>query len=87
MKVDIKSNESGPRVAQKNIVWIDFNDKAIEKLFIKSGNRVTVKFKNIKVSYLTGLIIRYSPLTQKKRFYSKIKYKRKTQWKRRFKVG
>ena len=80
MKVDIESNESGPRVAQKNVLWIDFNDKAIEKLFIKSGNRVTVKFKNIKVSYLTGLIIRYSPLTQKKRFYSKIKYKRKTQW-------
>ena len=55
MKVDIKTKESGTRVAQKNIVWINFNDKAIDKLFIKSGNRITVKFRNISVSYLTGL--------------------------------
>ncbi len=27
MKVDIKTKESGTRVAQKNIVWINFNDK------------------------------------------------------------
>ena len=73
MKVDIKTKESGTRVAQKNIVWINFSDKAIDKLFIKSGNRITVKFRNISVSYLTGLILLYSPKTQKKRFYSKIK--------------
>ena len=80
MKAVIKSNDSGTGVAQENIVWIDFNDRAIDKLFIKSGNRITVKFRNISVSYLTGLIILYSPKTQKKRFYSKIKYKGKTQW-------
>ena len=80
MKAVIKSNDSGTGVAQENIIWIDFNDRAIDKLFIKSGNRITVKFRNISVSYLTGLIILYSPKTQKKRFYSKIKYKGKTQW-------
>ena len=78
MKAVIKSNDSGTGVAQENIIWIDFNDRAIDKLFIKSGNRITVKFRNISVSYLTGLIILYSPKTQKKRFYSKIKYKGKT---------
>ena len=41
---------------------------------IDLGNKVTVKFKNVKVPYLNGLILRYSPLTQKKRFYSKYKY-------------
>ena len=80
MKVDNKIVQSGTRVAQENVVWINFNDKAIDKLFIKSGNRITVKFRNISVSYLTGLILLYSPKTQKKRFYSKIKYKGKTQW-------
>ena len=78
MKADNKIVQSGPRVAQESILWIGFNDKAIDKLFIKSGNRVTVKFKNVKVPYLNGLILRYSPLTQKKRFYSKYKYKDKT---------
>ena len=72
MKAVIKSNDSGTGVAQENIIWTDFNDRAIDKLFIKSGNRITVKFRNISVSYLTGLIILYSPKTQKKRFYSKI---------------
>ena len=80
MKVDNKIVQSGTRVAQENVVWINFNDKAIDKLFIKSGNRVTVKFRNISVSYLTGLRLLYAPKTQKKRFYSKIKYKWKTQW-------
>ena len=64
MKVDNKSNESGTAVAQGNVVWINFNDKAIDKLFIKSGNRVTVKFNNISVSYLTGLNLLYSPKTE-----------------------
>ena len=68
MKVDNKSNESGPRVAQQKVLWINFNDKAVDKLFIESGNRITVKFKNVKVPYLTGLVLRYSPLTQKKIF-------------------
>ena len=67
-------------MAQKNVIWINLNDKAIDKLFIKSGNRITVKFKNVKVPYLNGMILRYSTLTQKKRFYSKIKYKEKTKW-------
>ena len=68
MKVDKKSDESVPRVAQRKVLWIDFNDKAVDKLFIESGNRITVKFKNVKVPYLTGLVLRYSPLTQKKIF-------------------
>ena len=59
---------------------IDFNDKAIDKLYLAKGNRVTVKFKNISVPYLKGLVLRYSPKTQKKRFYSKYKYKDKTKW-------
>ena len=62
MKVVIKSNVSGPGVAQENVIWINFHDKAINKLFIKSGNRITVKFKNVKVPYLNGLILRYLPL-------------------------
>ena len=62
MKVDNKSNESGTAVAQGNVVWINFNDKAIDKLFIKNRNRITVKFKNIKVPYLNGLVLRYLPL-------------------------
>ena len=80
MKVDNKSNESGTAVAQGNVVWINFNDKAIDKLFIKSGNRVTVKFNNISVSYLTGLNLLYSPKTQKKKFYLKYKYKGRSPW-------
>ena len=59
MKVDNKIVKSGPRVAQENVIWINFHDKAINKLFIKSGNRITVKFKNVKVPYLNGLILRY----------------------------
>ena len=80
MKVDNKSNESGPRVAQQKVLWINFNDKAVDKLFIKSGNRITVKFKDIKVSYLTGLVLRYSPLTKKKKFYLRYKYKGRSLW-------
>ena len=68
------------KVAQQKVLWINFNDKAIDKLFIESGNRITVKFKNIRVPYLTGLVLRYSPLTQKKKFYLKYKYKGKSPW-------
>ena len=62
MKVDSKIVQSCPPVAQDNVIWINFNEKAIDKLFIKSRNRITVKFKNIKVPYLNGLVLRYSPL-------------------------
>ena len=70
--------ESGPGVAQRKVLWIDFNDKAVDKLFIESENRITVKFKNVKVPYLTGLVLRCSPLTQKKKFYLKYSYKDKS---------
>ena len=78
MKVDNKIVQSGTRVAQENVIWINFNDKAIDKLFIKSGNRITVKFKNVKVPFLNGLVLRYSPLTQKKKFVLKYGYKGKS---------
>ena len=45
MKVDNKVMKSGPAVAQEKVLWIDFKDKAIDKLFIKSGNRITVNLK------------------------------------------
>ena len=76
MKVDIKSNESGPMVAPE----LSFQDKDIHKLSIKEGSRKDFKFKDIKVSYLTGLVLRYSPLTQKKLFYLRYKYKDKAHW-------
>ena len=78
MKVDNKVMKSGAAVAQEKVLWIDFKDKAIDKLFIKSGIRITVKFKNVKVPYLTGLVLRYFPLTQKKKFYLKYSYKGKS---------
>ena len=76
MKVDNKTNQSCPEVDLK----INFNDKAINKLGIKEGNRINFKFKDIKTSFLNGLVLRYSPLTQKKLFYLKYKYKGKSQW-------
>ena len=60
MKVENKSI----KVDQELTREIDFNDYAINKLRIKEGNRIDFKFKNIKVSYLKGLHLRYSPLTQ-----------------------
>ena len=60
MKVDNKTI----KVDQELTTEIDFNDKAINKLSIKEGDRKDFKFRNIKVSYLTGLRLRYSPLTQ-----------------------
>ena len=80
MKVDRKSIESDPGVTQEKVIIISFNDKALDKLFVETGNRITVKFNNIKVSYLTGLVLRYSPLTKKKKFYLRYKYKGKTHW-------
>ena len=76
MKVDNKNSQSWPGVDQ----GINFNDKAINKLSIKEDNRINFKFKDIKTSFLNGLILRYSPLTQKKLFYLKYKYKGKSQW-------
>ena len=76
MKVVIKSNESDPGVTQDLL----FQDKAIHKLRIEKGSREDFKFKDIKVSYLTGLVLRYSPLTQKKVFYLRYKYKDKAHW-------
>ena len=78
MKVDNKVKENGPAMAQEKVVFVDFKDKAIDKLFIKSGNRIAVKFKNVKVPFLTGLVLRYSPLTQKKKFVLKYGYKGKS---------
>ncbi len=72
MKVDKNIIASGPPVAQGKVIYCDFKDKAIDKLYFKSGDRVTVKFNNIKVSFLTGLILRYSPKTQKKDFIQSI---------------
>ena len=40
MKVDIKSNESGTRVAQE----LNFKDKAIHKLRTKKGSRKDFNF-------------------------------------------
>ena len=66
MKSRKKKSKSGPGVVQEKVIYIDFKDKAIDKLYIKNGNRVTCKFNNVKVSFLTGLIIRYSPLFRMK---------------------
>ena len=60
MKVDNKTI----KVDQELTTEIDFSDNAINKLRIKEGKRIDFKFKNIKVSYLKGLHLRYSPLTQ-----------------------
>ena len=72
MKVDKKNVQSDPRVTQELLL---FQDKAIHKLRIKKGSRKDFKFKDIKVSYLSGLVLRYSPLTQKKLFYLRYKCK------------
>jgi hypothetical protein len=74
MKVDIKTI----KVDQELTSEIDFNDKAIDRLYIKYGPRKDLTFKNIKISYLTGLHLRYSPLTQKKVFALFYKFKGKS---------
>ena len=74
MKVDNKTI----KVDQKLTTEIDFSDNAINKLRIKEGNRKDFKFKNIKVSYLNGLRLRYSPLTQKKVFTLIYKFREKS---------
>ena len=74
MKVDIETI----KVDQELTTEIDFNDYAIRKLRKKEGKRKDFKFKNIKVSYLKGLRLRYSPLTQKKIFTLIYRYKGKS---------
>ena len=74
MKVDIKTI----KVDQELTTEIAFTDYAINKLRIKEGKRKDFKFKNIKVSYLKGLRLRYSPLTQKKVFTLIYKFKGKS---------
>ena len=73
-KVDSKNSQSCPRVNQE----INFSNKAINKLSIKEGNRKDFKLKNIKVSYLKGLRLRYFPLTQKKVFTLIYKFRGKS---------
>ena len=74
MKVDNKTI----KVDQELTTKIDFNDRAINKLSIKEGNRKDYKFRNIKVPYLKGLRLRYSPLTQKKVFTLIYKFRGKS---------
>ena len=49
MKVENKTI----KVDQESTREIDFNDKAIDKIYIKSGPRKDFKFRNIKVSQQT----------------------------------
>ena len=74
----MKEDNKTIKVDQELTTEIDFNDKAIDKLYIKSGSRKDFKFRNVKVPYLTGLVLRYSPLTQKKKFVLKYGYKGKS---------
>ena len=74
MKVDNKTI----KVDQELTTEIDFNDYAIHKLRKKEGKRKDFKFKNIKASYLKGLRLRYSPLTQKKIFTLIYRFKGKS---------
>ena len=76
MKVDNKNVLSDPPVTHE----INFIDKDINKLRVKEGDRINIKFKNTNVSYLNGVILRYSPLTQKKVFYLRYKYRGKAYW-------
>ena len=71
MKVENKTI----KVDQELTREIDFNDKAIDRLYIKSGPRIDFKFRNVKVSFLKSLRLRYSPKTQKKIFTLMYGYK------------
>jgi len=64
MKRKQQTTQRGPGGDQE----IDFNDWSINKLYIQSGPRKDYRFRNVKVPYLKGLRLRYSPLTQKKIF-------------------
>ena len=66
------------KVDQELTTEIAFNDKAIDDLYIESGPRKDFKFRNTKVSYLNGLRLRYSPLTQNKIFTLFYKFRKKS---------
>jgi len=74
MKAVIKTIQVDHRLTTE----IVFTDYAINKFHIKEGKRKDYKFKNTQVSYLNGLRLRYSPLTQKKIFTLFYKFKKKS---------
>ena len=55
-----KNSISSPRVPHE----IGLDDRLIDKLYIEEGNRIDLKVVGIP-DYLNGLILRYSPKTQK----------------------
>ena len=74
MKVDNKTVPSDLRVTYRTI---EFADKAIDKLkIISTKKNIDVRFKSLP-SYLRGLHLKYSPITQLKKFYLRYKYKGK----------
>ena len=74
MKVDNKIVQSDMGVTYRTI---EFTDKAINKLkIISTKKNIDVRFKSLP-SYLRGLQLKYSPLTQLKKFYLRYKYKGK----------
>ena len=74
MKVDNKIVLSDIGVTYRTI---EFSDKAINKLkIISTKKNIDVRFKNLP-SYLRGLHLKYSPITQLKKFYLRYKYKGK----------
>ena len=73
MKADNKIVQSDPGVTQVLL----FQDKAINKLkIISTKKNIDVRFKSLP-SYLRGLHLKYSPITQLKKFYLRYKYKGK----------
>ena len=74
MKVDNKIVPSDIGVTYRTI---EFADKAIYKLkIISTKKNIDVRFKSLP-SYLRGLHLKYSPITQLKKFYLRYKYKGK----------
>ena len=74
MKVDNKIVQSDIGVTYRTI---EFADKAIDKLkIISTKKNIDVRFKSLP-SYLRGLHLKYSPITQLKKFYLRYKYKGK----------
>ena len=63
MMVPLIFNLGGTGVVQE----ISLDDKLIDKLYIKEGKIITCRIVDVP-DYLNGLILRYSPKTQKKKF-------------------
>ena len=61
-----------PTVDQDIPDEITLNDKLIEELYLKKGNRKEIRIKG--ADYLNGLILRYSPKTQRKVFVLSYKF-------------